>query len=303
MGILYFLCNMIIYSSCPSCGSEAIKAVLMAKDHTVSGEQFEIWECSACTLRFTQAAPGLNSIASYYKSEDYISHSDTKEGIINTLYHTVRKMTLNKKKSLVKTTTGLNEGSILDVGCGTGAFLHTMQQAGWEVTGLEPDLLAREKARELYRLQPGLPEQLFHLPLGSYHAITLWHVLEHVHQLHEYLDQLKKLLRPGGKIFIAVPNYTSYDAEKYGNDWAAYDVPRHLYHFSPGSMARLLSIHGLNLAKVKPMWYDSFYVSMLSEKYKSGHNNILSACWNGYVSNFKAFFDNEKTSSIIYIAG
>ena len=281
MGILYFLCRMIVYSSCPCCSSTSIQKTLIAKDQTVSQENFEIWECGSCTTRFTQSVPGNDEIGKYYQSENYISHSDTKEGLINSLYHIVRKLTLQRKRNLVRRRVGVEEGKILDVGCGTGAFLHTMQEAGWEVTGLEPDMIAREKARVMYGIAPDPSEKLFQLPPHSYDAITMWHVLEHVHELHAYLDQLKKLLKTGGKIFVAVPNYTSLDASIYRENWAGYDVPRHLYHFSPASMSRLLSQHGFNLEKMKPMWFDSFYVSMLSEKYQTGKDNIVQACWMG----------------------
>ena len=143
--------------------------------------------------------------------------------------------------------------------------------------------------------------ELFNLPAGSFNAITMWHVLEHVHQLHEYVSQLRQLLSEKGKIFIAVPNYTSYDAAHYKEHWAAYDVPRHLYHFSPQSMKALMNAHGLQVIKMKPMWFDSFYVSMLSEQYKNGKGNMISACWNGLVSNSKTLFNTEKCSSVIYI--
>ena len=258
---------------------------------------------AACACRFTQSIPDSNEISEYYQSENYISHSDTKKGLINSLYHIVRKMTLEKKRNLVKRSVGVDQGKILDVGCGTGAFLHAMQLSHWEITGLEPDNIARKKARELYGIVLEPSEKLIQLPVHFYDAITMWHVLEHVHQLHEYIERLKLLLAPGGKIFIAVPNYTSYDATIYKNHWAGYDVPRHLYHFSPVAMSRLLTQHGLTLENIKPMWFDSYYVSMLSEKYKSGRNNLIRACWNGYVSNVKAYFNKEKCSSLIYIAG
>ena len=125
--------------------------------------------------------------------------------------------------------------------------------------------------------------------------------MEHVHQLHEYVEQLKKLLKPGGKLLIAVPNYTSYDAGKYQRFWAAYDVPRHLYHFSPASMRVLMEKHGLRVARTKPMWFDSFYVSMLSEQYKNNKSNIVRAFYVGFVSNVKALFDRERFSSVIYV--
>ncbi len=196
---------------------------------------------------------------------------------------------------------GMRKGEILDIGCGTGAFLQSIKEAGWAITGLEPDATARNKAATLYSIHPQESGKLFELKPATYHAITMWHVLEHVHELHAYIKQIGTLLTPNGKLFIAVPNYTSADASMYKENWAAWDVPRHLYHFSPMSMEKLLSMHGLKLAKVKPMWFDSFYVSMLSEKYKNGKGNILKAFFNGFVSNLKAWSDVKKCSSVIYV--
>jgi 2-polyprenyl-3-methyl-5-hydroxy-6-metoxy-1,4-benzoquinol methylase len=292
---------MIVYSACPCCNNESIAKAISAKDHTVSNEVFEIWHCNVCTARFTQKVPGKNEIEKYYQSEDYISHSDTKKGFVNSLYHRVRKRTLHAKRKTVEKFTKLSTGRVLDIGSGTGAFLNTMNKAGWDVTGVEPDETARENAKKLYGLSLQPPQELFNLPTQSFDAITMWHVLEHVHELHEYMDQLKKLLKPNGCIFIAVPNYTSYDEKVYKEFWAAYDVPRHLYHFSPKSITQLLLQHGLQLKDIKPMWYDSFYVSMLSEKYMTGKNNFLKAGWTGCVSNCRAIFNKETCSSLIYI--
>lgn len=190
---------------------------------------------------------------------------------------------------------------LLDLGAGTGAFASVMQQSGWTVSALEPEEQARRKAADLYGLQLQDSSKLFELEENQFDAITLWHVIEHVHSLHQYLDQLKKVLKPGGIIFIAVPNYTSYDAVLYKEFWAAYDTPRHLYHFSPTAMQKLLQSHGLQLKTIKPMWFDSFYVSLLSEKYKSGRSNLVKGFFNGAVSNLKAMFNKEKASSLIYI--
>jgi 2-polyprenyl-3-methyl-5-hydroxy-6-metoxy-1,4-benzoquinol methylase len=245
--------------------------------------------------------PEQDGIGVYYASDNYISHSDTKKGIINSLYHLVRKRTLGAKRRLVINETGIVKGSLLDIGCGTGAFLQTMQQADWDITGLEPDALARDKAAELYTIHPQEPGKLFELNAGSFNAITMWHVLEHVHELHAYIKQAGTLLAPKGKLFIAVPNYTSKDAAIYKEHWAAYDVPRHLYHFSPQSMEKLLSQHSLQLTAVKPMWFDSFYVSMLSEQYKNGKGNIIKAVFNGLLSNIKAWGNVRKCSSVIYV--
>jgi len=292
---------MIHYSHCPVCGADTIAPALTAKDHTVSQKDFSIWHCETCTARFTQDVPEQDAIGPYYQSDNYISHSDTKKGIVNNLYHLVRKRTLNSKLKLVVNEVGMMKGEILDIGCGTGAFLNTMKTAGWGITGLEPDDTARSKAKELYGIEPQSPEKLFQLKPATYHAITMWHVLEHVHELHAYIKQLHQLLTPQGKIFIAVPNYTSKDADIYKDNWAAYDVPRHLYHFSPKSMEQLLNRYNLKLSAIKPMWYDSFYVSMLSEKYRTGKGNLLKAFWNGLMSNFKTMGDRTKCSSVIYI--
>lgn len=294
---------MIHYNNCPVCNSPNINLILTTKDYTVSQQEFFIWHCNDCTFRFTQDVPSQDAISPYYVSENYISHSDTKKGLINKLYHAVRTTTLNAKKKMLIKETGLQKGKLLDIGCGTGAFLYNMQQAGWDITGLEPDVTARKKAGELYGLQPQEPGKLFELQPGSYNAITMWHVLEHVHELHAYIRQIAELIKMDGKIFIAVPNYLSADAVLYKEHWAAWDVPRHLYHFSSQSMEKLIGIYNLKLVAVKPMWYDSFYVSMLSEKYKNGKGNIVKAFWNGFVSNVKAIGNNRKCSSLIYIIG
>lgn len=250
---------------------------------------------------FTQDVPGQDSIGAYYVSENYISHSETRKGIVNRLYHLVRKRTLSSKLKLVQHETGLQTGSILDIGSGTGAFIHTMKKAGWNTTGIEPDEKARAKASVIYNLETLPAAELFNLPAGKFNAITMWHVLEHVHQLHEYVTQLKKLLVPGGKLFIAVPNYTSYDAGSYRENWAAYDVPRHLYHFSPQSMNVLMKMHGLHVLNIKPMWFDSFYVAMLSEQYKNKKGNLLRAGMIGFLSNVKTIFNRQQCSSVIYV--
>lgn len=292
---------MIHYTSCPVCKTELIQAQLSTKDHTVSQKEFSIWHCNSCTARFTQDVPEQDAIGVFYASDNYISHSDTKKGIVNSLYHLVRKRTLASKRRLLINEVGMMKGEVLDIGCGTGAFLQTMKEAGWAISGLEPDATARNKAAELYDIHPQEPGKLFELKPAAYHAITMWHVLEHVHELHAYIKQIGALLTPNGKLFIAVPNYTSKDADIYKEHWAAWDVPRHLYHFSPGSMEKLLSMHGLKLTGIKPMWFDSFYVSMLSEKYKNGKGNTLKAFFNGFVSNLKAWSDVKKCSSVIYI--
>jgi 2-polyprenyl-3-methyl-5-hydroxy-6-metoxy-1,4-benzoquinol methylase len=300
----FFAHNMafiINYDHCLCCGSAAISKVFTCKDFTVSQEQFEVWKCGTCTFRFTQNVPAPNYIARYYQSSAYISHNDTRKGLVNSLYHIIRSFTLETKRKLITKVTGLKQGVLLDIGAGTGAFANKMKQAGWNVSGLEPDEFAREKALSNYDLKLNELSLLKDLTAETFDAITLWHVLEHVHDLNEYLEKFFEILKPQGRLVVAVPNYTSYDASYYKEYWAAYDVPRHLYHFSPKSMQVLLEKKGFVLEAIEPMWFDSFYVSMLSEKYKHGKQNFISAVWIGLLSNFKAFFNKEKCSSVIYI--
>lgn len=295
--------NIIHHTSCPLCDSTDISFVFETKDYTVSGQQFSIWQCRACTARFTQDIPDEQSIGAFYQSSEYVSHSNTNKGIVNNLYHRVRKITLESKRKLVSAATSKAAGRLLDIGSGVGAFASHMKDAGWKVTALEPDEVARKNALQQFAVESQPSETLFTLPNGSFDAITMWHVLEHVHDLHAYLDRIQDLLTGDGKILIAVPNYTSGDAGKYKEHWAAYDVPRHLYHFTPASMKKLLQLHKFSLVDMQPMWFDSFYVSLLSEKYRSGRSSLVGGFLAGLTSNAAALVNKAKTSSLIYIAG
>ena len=293
---------VINYTNCPVCGAATIREALTATDYTVSGKAFSIWECSSCTLRFTQAVPDEAHIGPYYKADSYISHTNTSKGLVNRLYHTVRNITLRNKRKLLQSATNRTTGQLLEIGAGTGTFAAFMKRSGWQVIGLEPDPAARQIAKDVNGIALLDTSELFELPAEHFDVITMWHVLEHVHRLHDYMDQLKRLLKPGGVLLIAVPNYTSFDAQLYGRFWAAYDVPRHLYHFSPASMRTLLKQHGLRLETIRPMWFDSFYVSMLSEKYKNGKASLVKGFINGLRSNLKAGKgNNARCSSLIYV--
>lgn len=292
--------SRIHYTHCPVCNSNSIDPLLTVKDYSVSKEEFVVWQCAACSLRFTQDVPDEESIAPYYQSPGYISHSNTSKGLVNQLYQKVRQYTLGQKRQLIIRHTS-EKGRILDVGAGIGAFLSEMKKAGWEANGIEPDEGARTKAKDLYGLTLNKPEALYTLQPQSMDAITLWHVLEHVHQLHPYVEQLKKVVANDGKIFIAVPNYTSADAAAYRNYWAAYDVPRHLYHFSPLSINVLMQQHGLKVVAKKPMWFDSFYISLLSSNYHKGRISWIGAGINGLRSNMAALLNRDRCSSLIYI--
>jgi 2-polyprenyl-3-methyl-5-hydroxy-6-metoxy-1,4-benzoquinol methylase len=290
---------MLTRTVCPVCKGTDFKEVLRAKDHTVSGEVFGIQHCQTCSHRFTSPVPDQHEIGPYYKSADYVSHTNTSQGLINRIYQIVRKITLKSKRRLIIAESGKLTGRLLDVGSGAGAFLSTMKGAGWQVKGLEPDPDARAVAQNDFGVESQPIEELMQLPEGQWDVITMWHVLEHVHALDAYLDKYAKLLAPGGRLVIAVPNYDSYDADKYGAAWAAYDVPRHLYHFCPTSMQQLLELHQFKLLKMKRMPFDSFYVSMLSERHKNG--SMLKAVWNGFCSYWVALGNVARCSSVIYV--
>jgi len=281
---------------CPICESETFTTFLKLKDHSISKKEFTIIQCKNCGFKLTSPRPSDNELPSYYASEDYVSHSDTKKGLINFVYQQVKSITLKQKESLLS---GFNTNKkLLDIGCGTGDFLKFTEEKGWDVTGLEPDNGARKLA--LSKL-PGkiFPiENLFELNTGSYGIITLWHVLEHVSELNKYMSQLNQILENLGRLIIALPNPDSADAKHYSEFWAAYDVPRHLFHFSKKNITDLGLKHGFKLELIKPMVFDSFYVSMLSEKYKNG--NIFKAANNGLLSNIKGR-KSINHSSLIYI--
>lgn len=285
----------ILLKNCPACESADISKQKTVKDHFLSQENFDLYTCTSCHLLFTNPRPALEKIGTYYKSEDYVSHSSTKKGLVNRVYNSVRSYTLNGKLKLIRT---LSEGKgLLDIGAGTGHFVTKMKSAGYEVTGLEPDEDARAVCAELNRVDLLPIERLYAEELGSFDVITMWHVLEHVYNLRDDLKRISGLLNQNGVLVIAVPNHTSFDAEHYDGFWAAYDVPRHLYHFDPSSIIPMVEGYGLKFEKMLPMKFDSYYVSMLSEKYKGG--SLMSALKVGWKSNRRS--KGGKCSSQIYI--
>ncbi len=281
--------------SCPSCGHTESKLHTKVKDHFLTGENFELVQCESCSLVYTQNRPLFEKIGDYYKSEDYVSHSSTKKGIVNRAYNVVRNYTLGKKVKLISSLTSGTH--LLDIGAGTGHFLKRAKDEGFTVLGLEPDPDARKVAKELNDVELLPLESLSKLDASRFDAITMWHVLEHVYDLNSELESILATLKDGGVFVVAVPNYTSYDANHYKEFWAAYDVPRHLYHFEPKTITKLVESKGLKFEKMLPMKFDSYYVSMLSEKYKGG--SILNAFRIGLLSNIKA--KNGTYSSQIYV--
>jgi 2-polyprenyl-3-methyl-5-hydroxy-6-metoxy-1,4-benzoquinol methylase len=285
--------------NCPVCNSKQFLPFLACIDYTVSRETFKIVQCKNCLFRFTNPRPKEDQLGKYYKSEDYVSHSNTREGFINSTYQSVRKYTLLKKLQLISKY--FKTGNILDIGCGTGEFLNTCKNAKWNTIGVEPDDDARSMAIKNFGLDIRKESELKNLKDQSFDVISMWHVLEHVPKLNERAEELKRLIKPNGIIIIAVPNCDSLDAKIYKEFWAAYDLPRHLYHFTPKNIEGLFRKHGMKVFKILPMIFDSFYVSMLSEKYKSGKTNYVRAFVNGFRSNLAALKTGKTSSSQIYL--
>ncbi|HRB71372.1 MAG: class I SAM-dependent methyltransferase [Flavobacterium sp.] len=269
---------------------------IKVKDHSVSNENFELLLDEELQLLKTTPQPSLEKLPSYYESDDYISHTDGKRSLFEKVYHIIKRKAIRDKVKLI-TAFQSEKGALLDIGAGTGDFLLEAQSQGWNTIGIEPSEKAKNSA-----ITKGIrfAEALEQLEKQSFDVITMWHVLEHVPDLENQIATLKRLLKPNGTIIIAVPNYKSYDANYYGAFWAAYDVPRHLWHFSKTTIEKLFARQNIQLVKIKPMLFDSFYVSLLSEKYKNGKMNFIKGFWIGLRSNLAAK-QNFEYSSHIYI--
>ena len=275
------------------------KEYLKVKDHSVSGETFQLLHHKELDMLETYPQPSLDQLPQYYKSENYISHTDAKRNWFEKAYHFVRSISLKRKLKLINSFPS-EEKKLLDVGCGTGDFLHIAKQNHWNVSGIEPNEKARAIANKKTNDTVFEVEHLLKLNSNSFNVITLWHVLEHLPKLEEHISILKSILKQNGVLIIAVPNYKSYDSKYYKEFWAAFDTPRHLWHFSQTAISKLVEKKNMKVVDTLPMKWDSYYVSLLSEKYKSGWMNIFNACRIGWLSNFKAKRTSEY-SSLIYI--
>ena len=293
-----------LLKNCPVCGSADLRDKLHVQDKSVSQEMFIIQQCTVCSFQFTNPRPTANGIGRYYESDAYVSHNSAAQGLVNHVYKAARYFTVRRKVALITQLNSGRPGRLLDYGCGTGHFLAGAQRARWRVAGLEPNDRARQEAASRVREPIKCPSDLDSIPDGSFDIITLWHVLEHVHTINETLDQLIRVLGPGGKLLIAVPNAESLDAQHYRQDWASYDVPRHLYHFVPATMRQLLAAHGLRVLQTLPLPLDAYYISMLSERNRAteragGPLTVLRA---GYKSNQYAAQHGGQYSSLLYVA-
>ena len=293
--------NRVSIQACPLCGGTQLERALTCVDHSVSGEVYHLCRCRACGFLFTQDFPAEAEIGRYYETPDYISHSDTRRGLVNTVYHWARAYMLGRKARLVMREAHRTRGRLLDIGTGTGYFPHAMDERGWQVRAVEKNAGARIFAKEHFGLDV-LPDHVLPtLPDRGFDVITLWHVMEHLEHLNKTWEQLHRLLDDGGVLVVAVPNCSSADARRYGPYWAAYDVPRHLWHFTPDTIQRLAAKHGFILAARHPMPLDAFYVSMLTERYLHHRLPFLRGLLAGTWAWFSTLAAKERSSSMIYV--
>ena len=272
------------------------KHFLTVKDYSVSKETFDLYHDETLDMLITSPQPSLENLGKYYESEDYISHTDNKRSLFEKLYHFIKSIAIQNKLNLINSLQP-QKGRLLDIGAGTGDFLSVAKNDGWQTIGVEPS----ERAKSIAKNKGvSFVEETSELENQSFDVISMWHVLEHVPDLDKQIKELKRLLKPTGTLIIAVPNFKSFDAKYYGKFWAAYDVPIHFWHFSKTAIKLLFEKEEMKLEKVLPMKFDSFYVSLLSEKYKSGKMNFIKAFFIGLQSNWKAK-GNFEYSSHIYI--
>jgi 2-polyprenyl-3-methyl-5-hydroxy-6-metoxy-1,4-benzoquinol methylase len=272
------------------------KYFLTVKDYSVSQETFDLYHDTELDMLITSPQPSLENLGKYYESVDYISHTDSKRSLFEKAYQFVKSIALKNKLNLINSLQP-NKGRILDIGAGTGDFLLVAKENGWITVGVEPS----DKAKAIAKKKGvSFVEATSELENHSFDIISMWHVFEHVPNLENQIAELKRLLKPNGTLIIAVPNFKSFDAKHYGKFWAAYDVPIHFWHFSKTAIKKIFEKEEMLIEKVLPMKFDSFYVSLLSEKYKTGKMNFIKAFFVGLQSNWKAK-ENFEYSSHIYV--
>lgn len=292
---------MVHNSNCLLCKSSEIRLLHACTDHLVTREDFEVYSCMNCGFVFTMDYPVETEAGKYYDSDDYISHTGSNRNILESLYNLARKLMLSRKRNILKRSCGTSGLSILDIGSGTGHFLDLMKRSGWEVTGIEISPKAREFSAMNFGINALPPEKTESLPTRSFDCITFWHSLEHVYDLHGMFSGIKRVLKPGGSVIVALPNNSSWDANHYGKDWAAWDVPRHLWHFTPRSFSLLAGISGFKITGIIPLPFDVFYISILSEKYRGSKIPYIAGFVKGFVFSVLSAFTIRRSSSLVYI--
>lgn len=284
-------------NTCPWCENPSGNHYLHLKDYFLSQEEFDIFECPQCGLLYTAPRPSPDVIGKYYQSDEYYSHQQNNKGFIPRIYEKVKSVNLRNKVAIALQ--DMPCGSLLDIGCGVGDFLCQVKKNHWNVLGIEPSETAQAIAESRLGFRPLVPEASSSLPASSFDVITLWHVLEHIEDLHFQTSELVRLLKPGGRLVIALPNYQSFDCQYFKDKWAAWDVPRHLQHFSPETLKRMMVSLGFSYLDTKKLIWDAYYISFLSERYGKRNLPLLRGAWVGLRSNLKAR-RSGMYSSLVY---
>jgi SAM-dependent methyltransferase len=292
---------MLHHNDCPVCGNGNIRLLHEAADHLVTGNKFAVWHCSNCDFAFTQDAPDEKDAGVFYESADYISHTDTSRSLFEKIYQAVRRFMLRRKRQLVENRSGFRTGRLLDIGSGTGHFLNTMKEAGWKVSGIEINSGAREYSVSKFGLEVTTPGGINAFPTGGFDCVTLWHVAEHIYDLDDTFSEIKRILSAEGCVVVALPNSGSADADLYRGNWAAWDVPRHLWHFSENSFRLFAENSGFTVSAVSILPFDVFYISVLSEKNSGSKMPMFKGMLRGLCFSFRTLFKREKGSSLVYV--
>ena len=267
--------------------------IAKTKDYLVTGSSFEVRLDQQTQIAHTYPQPSEDELGKYYASEEYISHGNKKRSVIERVYAIAQKIMLKQKEQWLTKHSKQNK-RYLDFGCGTAALVQHLNQKNWEAYGVEPSEKARNFSIVKERLYPSLEE----LPQKDFDVIALWHVLEHLSDPAKSLKAFYDRLDHQGHLFLALPNFNSYDAKYYENFWAAYDVPRHLWHFSAKGIIGLCEENGFEFVESKGLGLDAFYVSYLSERHQKNKvafiKGMIVGCW----SNLLALFTQEYSSKL-----
>lgn len=287
--------------ACPACEATAITDLFHARDHLVSGKEFLIRQCNVCGMGWTADPPPEAEAGAYYVSEEYISHSDRKQSLSDNLYHFARSFMLRRKRRVVKAAALRSSGVLLDIGSGTGYFAGFMKDRGWQVTGIEINADARNYSAARFGIRVVSPGEIRDIASGSADCITLWHVLEHLYNPAGWLGEVSRILKDGGRCVIALPNFASADAGWFGKRWAALDVPRHLWHFTPGAFERFAARQGFTIERIETLPLDLFYIASLSYRNIGKSMPLLRGAVTGVFIALRSLFNRGKASSLVYV--
>ncbi len=289
------------FKPCPLCGASGQIPYAGCTDYTVSKEHYTLMRCPSCGMVYTLDPPSQDKMAQYDKLGLKLKLGDSPSGLIGKLYYRVRSYMLGRKAHIVESQSYRTAGTLLNYGAKTGFFSHRMERRGWKVISVEKYHEERQFSLEMFHHRMIDLNEMDKLRPGTFDVITLWHVFEHNPHPDKLLDRFYDLLRPGGILVMACPNICSTDAMHYGPYWAAYDVPRHLWHFSPTSLCNLVHKHGFTLMHHESMPFDSFYISILSEKQMRHKLAFIRGFLYGLHSWLVSLSKRGKSSSLVYV--